>query len=56
MELELFGYQYSSSYLLLCSTDKRKSYMFGTTWGRANDDGILIFGWTIHKSLQAWCH
>uniref|UniRef100_A0A8C1ICM4 Palmitoyltransferase n=1 Tax=Cyprinus carpio TaxID=7962 RepID=A0A8C1ICM4_CYPCA len=28
---QLFGYQHSSNHLLLCSTEKRKSYRFGTT-------------------------
>jgi len=29
---QLFGYPYSSRYIL-CSAKERKSYSFGTTWG-----------------------
>ncbi len=32
-------------YHVLCS-EERTAYRIGTTWGRANDDGIFIFGWT----------
>jgi len=39
---ELFGWQNSSKYLLLCSTEQRNSYKFRTTWGWVNDDK-----WTI---------
>ncbi len=39
--------QWLLKYFLLCSTEKRKSYMFGTTWGWVNDDIIFIFGLTI---------
>jgi len=34
---QLFGYQHSSKYLLLCSAEERNSYKFGT-WGWVNDD------------------
>jgi len=30
---QLFGYQHSSKYLLLCSAEERNSSRFGTTWG-----------------------
>jgi len=40
---QLFNCQHSSKYLLLCSTEERNSYRFGTTWGWVNDDRILIF-------------
>ncbi len=46
------GYKLSSKYLPLCSTEQRRSYRFGTTWGWVNDR-IFIFGWTIplmHRS------
>ncbi len=42
---QLFSYQHSSKYLLLCSTEERKG--FGTTWGWVNYDSIFILGWTI---------
>jgi len=32
---QLSGYQHSSKYLLLCSTDGINLYRFGTTWGWA---------------------
>ncbi len=44
---QLFSYQHSSKYLLLCSTKERNPYKFGRTWGWVNDDRIFIFGWTI---------
>jgi len=44
---QLFGYQHSSKYLLLCSIEGGNSYRFGTTWGWENNDRIFIFGWTI---------
>ncbi len=59
---QLFGYQHSSKYLLLCSTEERNSYRFGgwvndtvfifwvnmeMNWGWVNDDRIVIFGWTV---------
>ncbi len=34
-------------YILLCLTEDRNSYRFGTTWGWVNDNRIKIFGWTI---------
>ncbi len=46
-DLQLFDYQLSSKYLLLCSALERHSYRFGTTRGWVNDDTFLIFGWTI---------
>ncbi len=33
--------------LLFCSTEKRKSYRFGTTWMYLKDDSIFILGWTF---------
>jgi len=30
---KLFGWENSSKYLLLCSTEQRNSYKFRTTWG-----------------------
>ncbi len=41
---QLFSYQHSSKYLLLCSAEEINEYIFETTWGWAND---LIFEWTI---------
>ncbi len=41
---QLFGYQHSSEYLLLCSAEERSSYRFGTTRGGVNDDRIFILG------------
>jgi len=38
------GYQHSSKYLLLFSTEERNSYWVGTTWGWVNDNRIFIFG------------
>ncbi len=40
-----------TKYLLLCSTEERKSYWFETTWGWVNDDRIFIYGWTIPLSV-----
>lgn len=49
--------------LLLFSTEVRKSYGFGSTWGRVNDDRILTYsfewGWNftvnyIHISTDAY--
>jgi len=40
-----FGYQHSSKYILLCSTEQRTPYRFGTTWG--SNDKIKILGWII---------
>ncbi len=40
---QLFGYQHSSKYRLLCSAEEINSYRFGTTWGWVNDDRIFIF-------------
>ncbi len=42
---QLLGSQHSSKYLLLCSTEERNSYRFGTTWGWENR-------WTVPLS---WC-
>jgi len=42
-----FNKQHCLKYFLLCSTEERNSYRFGTTWGWVNDDIIFIFGWTI---------
>jgi len=44
---KLFGYSYSSKYLLLCSTEEWNSFLFGTTLWWANDGRIFILGWTI---------
>ncbi len=44
---QLFGYQHSSKYLLLCSTFGTFQICVGTTWGWVNYDKINIFGWTI---------
>ncbi len=44
---QLFSYQHSSKYLLLCSTEERKLYKFGTTWGWVNDNRSVILGCTI---------
>ncbi len=38
------GYQHSSKYLLLCSTELIR---FETNWGWVTDKSIVIFGWTI---------
>ncbi len=38
---------FSSKSRLLRSTDIRKSYRFGTTWGWVNDGKVFICGWTI---------
>ncbi len=42
-----------SQYLLLCSTEDKKSYRFGKAWGWVNGDRLFIFGWTV--SLNASC-
>ncbi len=39
-------YPHSSKYLL-CSTEERHLYMFGTTWRWVNDDEMFIFVWNI---------
>lgn len=38
----------------LWSTEKRKSYRVGTTWGRANNDRIFILGQTIPLAYNNW--
>ncbi len=49
---QLSGYQHSSKYLHLCSTEERNSDRFGTAWEWVDDDKIFIFG---ELSLQtAW--
>jgi len=40
------GYQHSLKYNLLCSTEERNSYRFGTAWGWGSTDN-LILGLTI---------
>ncbi len=37
---------FHQKYLNLCSEDERRSYGFGTTWGRVIKDRIFILGWT----------
>ncbi len=41
---QLFGYQHSSKYLLLCSTEERNSCSFGTSWRWVNDKRISNLG------------
>jgi len=48
---KLFGQEHSSEYLLLCSTEERNTYRFGTTWGWINYDRIVIFEWTIALNI-----
>ncbi len=43
---------FHQKYLNLCSKDERKSYGFGTTWGRVINDRIFIFGWTIPLNVD----
>ncbi len=43
-EAKLFGYQYSSQCLLLCSAEENNAYKFGTTLARVNDNRIFLFG------------
>ncbi len=45
---QLFTYQLFSEYLLLCSTEERNSYRFGTYWRWVNDN---ICGWTLGESF-----
>jgi len=33
---QLFGNPYSSKFILVCSTEERNTYRFGTTWGRVH--------------------
>ncbi len=47
---QLFGYQHSSEHHLLCSTEVRNSYRFGTTWGSIN---VTLDHKTSHKG-QFW--
>ncbi len=50
---QIFGYQHSSKYLLLCSTAKRNSYRFGPTWGGVNCYfRIIIFDWTVPLNVS----
>ncbi len=42
--LVLFCFKRSSKYLILCSTEERKSYRFGMMWVWVNDDWLIIFG------------
>ncbi len=39
--------RFHQKHLNLCSEDERRSYGFGTTWGRVINDRIFIFGWAI---------
>ncbi len=48
---QLFGYQDSSKYLLLCSAENRNSCRIGTTWETV-DDRIVILAWTV--PLSGW--
>jgi len=34
------GYQHSLKYNLLCSTEERNSYRFGTAWGWGSTDNL----------------
>ncbi len=47
VDQQLFGYPNSSKYLLLCSTQERNEYRFGTTCEWINTDRNNILGWTI---------
>jgi len=38
--------RFHQKYLNLCSEDKWRSYVFGTTWGWVINDRNVIFGWT----------
>ncbi len=40
-----FVYQNDSLYLILCLTEERHSYRFGTSWGWVNNDTIMF--WVI---------
>ncbi len=40
------GLRFHQKYLNLCFEDERRSYRFGTTWGRVINDRIKMFGWT----------
>jgi len=51
---QLFSYQHSSKYLLLCSAEERNFYRFGTTWGWVNGRRIVIFGRTIPLRTVYW--
>ncbi len=51
---QLFGYQHSSKYLLLCSKEERNSYRFGTMWGWVSDDNLdfwLNYAFKTQKSI-----
>ncbi len=49
---QLFSYQHSSKYLILCSTEERNSYRFGTTL--RDFDRIFFFGRTIPLSHKRY--
>jgi len=43
---------HSSTYIILCSTEERNSYRFGTRWGWVNYDNIYIFERTIPLNVE----
>ncbi len=49
---QLFGYQHSSKYILLCSTEQRNSYRFEMTWGWVNDYNIYIYYKDVNAMLS----
>ncbi len=42
MDHQLFGYPYSSKYIILYSTEIRNAYKLGATWGWVNDDNFYF--------------
>ncbi len=48
LDQQMFDYQHSSKYLLLCSTEERNSYRFLTNWGWIN--GL----WSLSCVQEYW--
>ncbi len=40
---QLFGYQHSTKYIILCSAEETNSYRFGMTWGWINEHIFIFF-------------
>ncbi len=51
---EQLCFPHSSEYLPLCSAEQRHSYRFGTSWGWANYDRIVMFGWNKPLTKEAF--
>lgn len=53
----MLGYQHSSKYMLLCSTEKRNSYRFETIWlSSLIRSGPLFYMWAKFDLQLVWVH